>query len=450
MEDSSVSIFYSYSHKDEKLRNDLETHLSPLYRKGLISNWHDRCIVAGREWESDIDDNIRSADIILLLVSSDFIASDYCYGKELSIAIDNHEANKSIVIPIILRPTDWGSAPFAKLQALPVDAKAVTSWNNPDEAWLDVVKGIKKSINQRLDLKSRMEESTGLRSMNELLDSFVGKLELHFQNESLITGLETGISEVDLLIDGLHPSQLVTIAARPSMGKSDLALNIATHVALTKKLPVAYFTMTMTAEQLTRRLVSSISAIDSYSLSRGQLDDEQWARTSVSMALLLESPLYIDESIFSTVEELRKKCMELHSDNKLELIVIDSIQYLNSPVYSTPHLSVSIPKQLKNLARELAIPIVVTSSVPIEIEKRVCKRPVLSDLAGCSELEEFSDTILFIYRDEVYNEYPESYGEAEILIAKETFNKVGAIKVHYDESNYNFRSYKKRVNEVNQ
>jgi replicative DNA helicase len=443
MEKSSISVFYSYSHKDEKLRDDLEAHLSPLLRKGLISNWHDRCISAGQEWVTEIDDNIRSADIILLLVSSDFIASEYCYGKELLIAIDNHEANQSIVIPIILRPTDWEGTPFAKLQALPADAKPVTSWSSQDDAWLNVVKGIKKTIIQRLELKSRIKESTGLRSMNDLLERFVDKLELHSNEENVTSGLETGIVDLDLLVDGLHSSQLITIAARPNMGKGDLALNIATHAALSNKLPVAYFTMTMTAEQLTQRLVSSLSSIDSNSLSRAKLDDDQWARTSASIGLLLESPLYIDESIFSTVEELRKKCIELYSNHKLELIVIDSIQHLTPLINLKDNVSISIPKQLKSLARELSIPILITCSVPIEVEKRTCKRPILSDLSDFCELEEFSDTILFIYREEVYNEFTGNAGEAELLIAKEMFNKLGRVRVNYTENNYNFRSYAK-------
>lgn len=443
MEGSSISIFYSYSHKDEKLRDDLETHLSLLFRQGLISSWHDRCISAGQEWGTEIDENIKCADIILLLISSDFIASDYCYGNELSIAIENHETSKSVVIPIILRPTNWEGAPFAKIQALPTDAKAVTTWSNHDEAWLNVVNGLKKSITQRVEFKKRIKKSNGLRSMNDLLERFVDKLEFSINNgdSKLVFGLETGITDLDSLIDGLHSSQLISIAARPSMGKENLALNIASHAALSNKLPVAYFTMTMTAEQLTQRLVSSISCIDTFSLSHGKLDDEQWARTSASIGLLIESPLYIDETVFSTVEELCTKCIELHSNNELKLIVIDSIQHLNILEESTKNLNSSIPKQLKSLARKLSIPIIVTSSIPIEVENRSCKRPILSDLSSCSELEEFSDTVLFIYRDEVYNEYSENTGEAEILIAKEMSGRIGRVKVNYSESNFSFRSF---------
>ncbi|MFH1740846.1 MAG: TIR domain-containing protein [bacterium] len=144
-----IRVFYSYSHKDEDLRNQLETHLSNLQRQGVIANWHDRRIIAGEEWKKEIDEHLEEADIILLLVSADFIASDYCYEIEMKRALERHENGEARVIPIILRPTEWAEAPFAKLQALPKDAKPVTTWQpndpNNDEAWLDVAKGIRRA-----------------------------------------------------------------------------------------------------------------------------------------------------------------------------------------------------------------------------------------------------------------------------------------------------------------
>jgi len=127
-EKNHVRVFYSYSHKDEELRDALETHLSILARNGVISSWHDRRILAGGKWEAEIDSQIEKADIILLLISSDFIASDYCYGKELKRAIERHESNQSKVIPVVVRPVDWLDAPFAKLQAVPQDGKAVSKY----------------------------------------------------------------------------------------------------------------------------------------------------------------------------------------------------------------------------------------------------------------------------------------------------------------------------------
>jgi hypothetical protein len=138
-----ITIFYSYSHKDETLREQLENHLSLLRRKGFISNWSDRQISAGTEWKDQIDRRIELAEIILLLTSGDFLASDYCYDIELTRAMERHEQSEARVIPVILRPCDWSDAPFGKLQALPKDGKPITTWANVDEAWLNVAQGIR-------------------------------------------------------------------------------------------------------------------------------------------------------------------------------------------------------------------------------------------------------------------------------------------------------------------
>jgi hypothetical protein len=138
----SVELFYSYAHEDESFREEIEKHLSILKRNGLIVAWHDRRIGAGDEWRDQIDAHARSADIILLLISPDFLASDYCYNIEMKLALERHSTGAAVVVPIILRPVDWSGAPFAELQALPRDGKAVTTWNNRDEAFAGVALGI--------------------------------------------------------------------------------------------------------------------------------------------------------------------------------------------------------------------------------------------------------------------------------------------------------------------
>ena len=141
-----LRLFYSYSHKDEALRAELETHLAILKRQGLIEPWHDRRIEPGTNWAGAIDSNLDEADILLLLVSADFIASPYCYEKEMQRALERHHASQLRVIPIILRPTDFKGAPFEKLQALPKDARPVTVWKDRDEAWTDVARGIRRVV----------------------------------------------------------------------------------------------------------------------------------------------------------------------------------------------------------------------------------------------------------------------------------------------------------------
>src|SRR5262245_20803108 len=139
----AVEVFFSYSHKDEDLQNELSKHLALLKRQRVITAWHDRRIGAGKEWKNEIDEHLNTADIILLLVSSDFLASDYCYDVEVETAMKRHEEGEARVIPVILRPVDLKGAPFGKLQALPRDARPVTDWSNRDEAFLNVAQGIR-------------------------------------------------------------------------------------------------------------------------------------------------------------------------------------------------------------------------------------------------------------------------------------------------------------------
>lgn len=146
-----IEVFFSYAREDEELRDQLEKHLSFLKKNGFIAGWHDRKIGAGKEWAGQIDEHINSASVILLLVSADFIASDYCYDVEMTRALERHNSGDARVIPVILRDVDWEGAPFSKLQALPSDAKPVTNWRNPDNAFAEVARGIRKAVEEIIE-----------------------------------------------------------------------------------------------------------------------------------------------------------------------------------------------------------------------------------------------------------------------------------------------------------
>jgi hypothetical protein len=155
-----LNIFISYSHRDEEMFEQLTTHLSGMRREGLINDWHDRKLLPGDSWKDEIDKNLLNSQIILLLVSSDFIASDYCYEVEMKIAIEKHKAGETIVIPIILRPCDWEQAPFSKIQGLPKSARPITNWNDSDSAYVDIVKGIRAKITQLTSFNKTQVSST--------------------------------------------------------------------------------------------------------------------------------------------------------------------------------------------------------------------------------------------------------------------------------------------------
>lgn len=215
-----IKIFYSYSHKDEALRKKLETHLSILKRRGIITGWHDRCITAGTVWTEAIDEHLNTADIILLLVSADFFASDYCWGKEMARAMERHELQEAQVIPIILRDCDWQFALFSKLQALPKDGKPVVAWSNRDEAFKEVAVTIRK-IAEKLSVEqpktpatphppipvtvpnyplSAMSYSSPLRNARDLL-LFGPRLEVEIEGTGAIESSARGPIRLPALID---------------------------------------------------------------------------------------------------------------------------------------------------------------------------------------------------------------------------------------------------------
>ncbi len=212
---SPVEVFYSYAHEDEKLRDKLDNHLTLLQREGLISEWHDRQIEAGDDWESEINAHLDSAQVILLLVSDDFIASDYCYSVEMERALERHEDGEVLVIPIILRPVDWETSPFGKLQALPKDGKAVTLWSNRDSAFKNVAQGIRKVIREFKPKPKQPSTSTFI--PRPPVVGFVARRD------------EQGRDIVERLKEELAPqgNQLVTLSGPGGIGKSTLAAEAA-------------------------------------------------------------------------------------------------------------------------------------------------------------------------------------------------------------------------------
>jgi tetratricopeptide (TPR) repeat protein len=227
-----VELFYSYAHEDGKLRDELDTHLATLKREGVIRGWHDRAIVAGREWGGEIDEQLKSADILLLLVSPDFLASDYCHEVEVKQAMRRHEAFEARVIPIILRPSDWTHTPFSKLQALPKNAKPITLWGNSDEAFLNVARGIRKAAEELLSTRSPRAETEG-----KTADSTPHVSLANIPRPPLVGFVarrdEQGRDIVGRLREDLAPrsNKLVTLSGPGGVGKTTLAAEAARALA---------------------------------------------------------------------------------------------------------------------------------------------------------------------------------------------------------------------------
>ncbi|MDF5737829.1 MULTISPECIES: GUN4 domain-containing protein [unclassified Nostoc] len=201
MPEVSLQLFFSYSHKDEALRDELANHLSTLIRQGVISSWHDRKILPGEEWDHQINDNLNTADIILLLVSSDFICSNYCWEVEVTTAIKRHNTGKALVIPVILRRVDWSDTPFAKLQFLPKNAEPVTSWTNRDEAFTNVAQGIRAAAQQlKVERQQKLalaRKEAAIAEYHQKVEEFAADGEISFVESEILKDLQERLGLTD-------------------------------------------------------------------------------------------------------------------------------------------------------------------------------------------------------------------------------------------------------------
>ncbi|MBK1691141.1 replicative DNA helicase [Ectothiorhodospira mobilis] len=284
----------------------------------------------------------------------------------------------------------------------------------------------------------------GFRGMRNLLKSTVEHIEMLFERDSPITGLPTGYDEFDELTSGLQPGDLVILAARPSMGKTTLAMNMAEYAALKQQYPVAIFSMEMPGEQLTMRLLSSLGRINQQRLRTGRLQDDDWPRFSSAVSMLSEAQLYIDDSPALSPNDLRARSRRLMREHKqLGLIVVDYLQLMQIPGSAenrTTEIS-EISRGLKALAKEMNVPVIALSQLNRGLEQRPNKRPVMSDLRESGAIEQDADVIVFIYRDEVYNEDSPDKGTAEIIIAKQRNGPIGTLRLTFLGQYTRFENY---------
>ncbi|HEV8106691.1 MAG TPA: replicative DNA helicase [Burkholderiales bacterium] len=268
----------------------------------------------------------------------------------------------------------------------------------------------------------------------------------HQDNQSDVTGVPTGYTRIDQMTSGLQAGDLVIIAARPSMGKTALALNIAEHVAVDNGLPVAVFSMEMSSTQLAMRMLGSIARVDQHKMRTGRLNDKEWGDLSDAMAKLHETPLFIDEGGALTALEVRARARRLKRQySKLGLIVIDYLQLMSSTAQGENRATEisEISRSLKAMAKELDVPVVALSQLNRAVDQRPDRRPVMSDLRESGAIEQDADVILFIYREVVYKpDLPEDQrGLAEVIIGKQRNGPIGTIKLTFLGQHTRFENY---------
>jgi len=269
--------------------------------------------------------------------------------------------------------------------------------------------------------------------IKEVIKDNIEKIDMLYQNKGNVTGISTGFHEFDEKTAGLQPSDLIIIAGRPSMGKSALAACIAEHAGVVKKIPVAFFSLEMSKEQLAQRLLCSHARINAHKVRTGFLSQLDWPRLTTAASKLSEAPIYIDDTPAISILELRAKARRLKSQYGIKLIIVDYLQLMRGVqnMENRQQEISEISRSLKALARELDLPLIAISQLSRAVEQRSDHRPMLSDLRESGAIEQDADVVALLLREEYYRETEENKGTAEVNIAKQRNGPVGLIKLAF-------------------
>jgi replicative DNA helicase len=274
---------------------------------------------------------------------------------------------------------------------------------------------------------------SGFVAVRDILPQTIDRLDTLHQSPGEIRGVPTGFTQLDRKTAGLQPGDLVVIAGRPSMGKSTLAVNIAESAAIARGVPAAIFTMEMSSEQMTLRMISSLGRVNQGHLRTGNFTDEDWSRIQGAMAQLSGAPIYLDESPALTPTELRARARRLKRERGLGLVIVDYLQLMQVPGTKENRATEisEISRSLKALAKELHVPVIAISQLNRAVEQRTDKKPVMSDLRESGAIEQDADLILLIYREEVYDQNTTRRGVADIIIAKQRNGPIGEVQLTF-------------------
>ena len=299
---------------------------------------------------------------------------------------------------------------------------------DPTEDVEDIMEGAEKKIFNIMQNKNQK----GYSAMKDILvDSFT-QLEELYNRKQHITGVPTGFADLDYKTAGFHSSDLILIAARPAMGKSAFALNIATNAAVRAKVPVAIFSLEMSKEQMVNRILCSEAMVDSNKVRTGKLEEDDWTKLAEAIGPLSEAEIYIDDTPGISVMEIRAKCRKLKLEKNIGMVVIDYLQLVqgsNKRNGSREQEISEISRSLKILAKEIGVPVVALSQLSRAVEQRPDHRPMLSDLRESGAIEQDADIVMFLYRDDYYNQDTDKKGIAEVILAKHRGGSTGTVEL---------------------
>lgn len=329
----------------------------------------------------------------------------------------------------------------SQLRSLINTATTIAALGYEDDEDVDAL--LDKSEKMILDVASNRTVGDFIPIKTILLDTF-SKIEQMHEAKGGITGLSTGFKDLDKLTSGFQTSDLILVAARPSMGKTAFTLNIATHAAIHSKEPVAFFSLEMSKEQLVQRMLCSEGAIDSQRMRTGGLVDDDWQRLISAADRLSSAPIFIDDTPGISIMELRSKARRLKLEKGLSLIIIDYLQLMqgrgNGKGDNRQQEISEISRSLKALARELNVPVVALSQLSRSVESRQIKRPMLSDLRESGSLEQDADIVMFLYREDYYDPDTENKNITDVIIAKHRNGPVDTIQLYFQKEFTRFRN----------
>ena len=279
---------------------------------------------------------------------------------------------------------------------------------------------------------SQKKNQKGYTPIKDILVESFAEIEKLYNQKEPITGIPTGFADLDYKTAGLHNSDLVLVAARPAMGKSAFALNIATNAAVQAKVPTVIFNLEMSKSQLVNRILCSEAMVDSNKIRTGKIEEDDWVKLATALGPLSEAPIYIDDTPGITVTEIRAKCRKLKMEKNIGLIVIDYLQLIqgSGKRNSSREQEISeISRSLKILAKELDVPVIALSQLSRAAEQRADHRPMLSDLRESGAIEQDADIVMFLYRDDYYNPDSEKKNIAEVIMAKHRAGSTGTVEL---------------------
>jgi len=425
----------SYSHRDEAFRQDLDRVLASLKRQNLLEVWSDHEILAGSEIDKSIDEALKSVEIILLLISPDFVASDYCYSVELRAALARHESNDAVVVPIIIRPTDWEGLPFSKLKFLPEDAKPVSVWPDRDSAWLNVAKSLRELI---ADQARRISQDNGhaILPVRAHLKAEFTRLHKRYEcGPDIPNGVfRSGIEDLDDLLDGFHKADVVLIGSRQGHGNHDLLLQIAVHNVCSQRHSVLYISPRDAGPRIMRRAISCLGRVRWHYLSTGGLSEEEWPRITASITLLSEARLLVDDSANPSAIEMLTRLAAACSSSTPDAIFIEGLDYFSSRAESGVLDEKDISKRIRRIARDYNIPVVVSVALNGTDAASYTR---MSDLGPWQCFEQEADKILLVHNegcqfDGVCSE------QADLIVAKNSHGVSGLLRLKYSIAYHRF------------